>query len=51
MRTRVFLANIMYDKHRATSRTGLGAVMGSKKLKAIVVAGDHQTQVANTEEY
>jgi aldehyde:ferredoxin oxidoreductase len=31
---------IMNDKERAAGRSGLGAVMGSKKLKAIVVKGD-----------
>ncbi len=30
---------IMNDKERAAGRSGLGAVMGSKKLKAIVVKG------------
>jgi len=29
----------MNDKHRAAGRTGVGAVMGSKNLKAIVVRG------------
>lgn len=48
---KVLFANIMNDEHRAAGRTGLGAVMGSKKLKAVVVAGDHQPQVANVEEY
>jgi aldehyde:ferredoxin oxidoreductase len=33
------IAAIMNDEHRAAGRTGLGAVMGSKKLKAIVVSG------------
>ncbi len=32
-------AAIMNDQGRAAGRTGLGAVMGSKKLKAIVVKG------------
>jgi len=32
-------ACIMNDKERAAGRSGLGAVMGSKKLKAIVVKG------------
>ena len=31
------LACIMNDKDRAAGRSGVGAVMGSKKLKAIVV--------------
>lgn len=32
-------AAIMNDKHRAAGRTGLGAVMGSKRLKAIACGG------------
>ncbi|ADC66234.1 Aldehyde ferredoxin oxidoreductase [Ferroglobus placidus DSM 10642] len=34
---KVMMAAIINDKHRAAGRTGVGAVMGSKKLKAIVV--------------
>ena len=34
---KVLLAAIMNDKGRAAGRSGVGAVMGSKKLKAIVV--------------
>jgi len=34
---KVLLASIMNDKDRAAGRSGVGAVMGSKKLKAIVV--------------
>jgi aldehyde:ferredoxin oxidoreductase len=33
------LSCIMNDKERAAGRSGLGAVMGSKKLKAVVVRG------------
>ena len=35
----VRMASIMVDGHRALGRGGLGAVMGSKRLKAVVVAG------------
>ena len=35
---KVLLAAIMNDKDRAAGRSGVGAVMGSKKLKAIVVS-------------
>jgi len=43
-------ASIIVDHHRAAGRTGLGAVMGSKKLKAIVVHGsDRKVPVANAE--
>jgi aldehyde:ferredoxin oxidoreductase len=33
----VMFASIMNDEHRAAGRTGVGAVMGSKNLKAVVV--------------
>ncbi len=36
----VRFACIINDKHRAAGRGGIGAVMGYKKLKAIVVIGD-----------
>jgi aldehyde:ferredoxin oxidoreductase len=45
----VLFANIMNDEHRAAGRTGVGAVMGSKKLKAIVVSGTQKPQVADPE--
>jgi aldehyde:ferredoxin oxidoreductase len=35
-------ASIIVDHHRAAGRTGLGAVMGSKKLKAIMVYGSER---------
>ena len=35
----VRFACIMNDKHRAAGRSGVGAVMGSKKLKAMAVRG------------
>ncbi|MCJ7734921.1 MAG: aldehyde ferredoxin oxidoreductase family protein [Anaerolineales bacterium] len=35
----VLMAAIMNDKHRAAARSGVGAVMGSKNLKAVVVFG------------
>ena len=44
-------ASIIVDHHRAAGRTGLGAVMGSKKLKAIVIHGsDRKIPVADEEE-
>ncbi|PCN50178.1 aldehyde ferredoxin oxidoreductase, partial [Candidatus Geothermarchaeota archaeon ex4572_27] len=44
----VRMACIVNDKHRAAGRGGLGAVMGSKRLKAVVVArGPHRPQPAN----
>ncbi|MEM3871048.1 MAG: aldehyde ferredoxin oxidoreductase family protein [Nitrososphaeria archaeon] len=45
------MANIMNDKHRAAGRTGLGAVMGSKFLKAIVVSGSGSVPVADMEKF
>lgn len=38
----VKFASIMNDKDRAAGRTGVGAVMGSKNLKAIVVKADEK---------
>jgi aldehyde:ferredoxin oxidoreductase len=38
-------ASIMNDKHRTAGRCGLGAVMGSKKLKAIAVSGKVSPEV------
>jgi aldehyde:ferredoxin oxidoreductase len=43
-------ASIIVDHHRAAGRTGQGAVMGSKKLKAIVIHGtDRKVPVADEE--
>ncbi|MFW9833268.1 MAG: aldehyde ferredoxin oxidoreductase family protein [Candidatus Thorarchaeota archaeon] len=43
-------ANIIVDHFRAAGRTGQGAVMGSKKLKAIVVKGtDRKVPVGDDE--
>lgn len=41
------ISAIMSDQGRAAARTGLGAVMGSKKLKAIAVCGDAKPGLAN----
>jgi len=43
------LACIINDKWRAAARSGLGALMGSKKLKAIVVRGTGEIPLANEE--
>jgi aldehyde:ferredoxin oxidoreductase len=40
-------ANIMGEEFMTAGRTGLGAVMGSKNLKAVVVRGTHDVNVAN----
>jgi aldehyde:ferredoxin oxidoreductase len=44
------IAAIMNDKHRAAARCGIGAVMGSKNLKALAVLGSKKADVANEEE-
>ncbi len=44
-------ANIIADSQRAAGRGGLGAVMGSKKLKAIAVYGDREIPIAFPEEF
>ncbi len=45
------MANIINEKTRAAGRTGLGAVMGSKNLKAIAVRGTHDIKVAKGDEF
>jgi aldehyde:ferredoxin oxidoreductase len=45
------LACIGVDKHRQFGRGGAGAVMGSKKLKAIVVDGDYEPQYFDPERF
>ncbi len=42
----VRIAAIMNDKHRAAGRAGVGAVMGAKKLKAVVVKGSQKISLA-----
>ena len=41
----VYIAGVMTDGGRAAGRSGMGAVMGSKKLKAVVVKGSAKVQV------
>ncbi len=43
----VTYAAIMNNKHRAAGRCGLGAVMGSKNLKAITCAGSKPVQLVD----
>jgi aldehyde:ferredoxin oxidoreductase len=43
----VLFAAIMNDMHRAAGRSGVGAVMGSKNLKAVVVVGMGAVKVAD----
>jgi aldehyde:ferredoxin oxidoreductase len=46
---RVLFANIMMGEGNSVGRGGLGAVMGAKNLKAVVVQGDRQTEIADQE--
>jgi len=41
------IASVMNDYNHACGRGGLGAVMGSKKLKALVVKGDKRPLIAD----
>lgn len=43
------IASIMNDKDRAAGRSGVGAVMGSKNLKAIVVTGNLKVNLFDAE--
>jgi len=45
------VAAIMNDTTRAAGRTGMGAVMGSKNLKAVAVRGTKDVSVAKPEEF
>jgi aldehyde:ferredoxin oxidoreductase len=45
----ILLSAIMTDKHRAAGRGGVGAVMGSKNLKALVVKGTKEVEVHDRE--
>ncbi|MGY5860991.1 MAG: aldehyde ferredoxin oxidoreductase family protein [Candidatus Thorarchaeota archaeon] len=47
----VRFAAVMNDRDRASARSGLGAVMGSKKLKAICVRGRGKIEVADPKKY
>ena len=46
----VRFAAIMNNKHRAAGRCGLGAVMGSKRLKAIACTGKHKIVLADKDD-
>jgi len=47
----VRIACIINEKTRAAGRTGMGAVMGSKNLKAIAVRGTNDVRVAKPDEF
>jgi len=40
-------ASILNDEGRTVGRCGIGAIMGSKNLKAVVVAGNQRAQIAD----
>ncbi|MCL2033372.1 MAG: aldehyde ferredoxin oxidoreductase family protein [Oscillospiraceae bacterium] len=44
-------SGVLNDKHRAAGRGGMGAVMGSKKLKAVTVRGTGSVSVARPEKF
>lgn len=44
---RVRFASVVGDRRFQAARMGLGAVMGSKRLKAVVLRGDHRPPVAD----
>jgi aldehyde:ferredoxin oxidoreductase len=48
---KVRFAAIMNDRDRASARSGLGAVMGAKGLKAISVRGTGKLEVADPKDY
>lgn len=47
----VLFATVMNDKNRAAGRGGMGAVMGSKKLKAVAVRGTGSVNIAQPDEF
>ena len=47
----VRFACIINDKHRAAGRSGVGAVMGSKNLKAVAVKGSGSVRIADKEAF
>ncbi len=47
----VKFACVINDEHRAAGRTGVGAVMGSKNLKAIIVRGKKKLEAPEPERF
>jgi len=48
----VKFAAIVHDKHHIAGRTGMGAVMGSKNLKAVAVVGSgHKVEIADPDAF
>ena len=48
---KVLFASIMNDRNRAAGRSGVGAVMGSKNLKAVVVRGKGKVEFADKDRF
>ena len=48
---RVLFASVMNDKHRAAGRSGVGAVMGSKNLKAVAVRGKGRIPLSDPDRF
>lgn len=48
---KVSFASVCVDSYRHFGRLGLGAVMGSKNLKAISVLGERSIHIENTQKY
>lgn len=48
---KVLIASVMNDNHRAAGRSGVGAVMGSKNLKGIVVRGTKGVKIGDKEKF
>ncbi|SHI55272.1 aldehyde:ferredoxin oxidoreductase [Malonomonas rubra DSM 5091] len=49
--SQVLFANIINEEHRAAGRSGVGAVMGSKNLKAVAVRGTGSVKVADAKAF
>ena len=47
----VLFATVMNDKNRAAGRSGMGAVMGSKNLNAVVARGTKSIEAARPKEF
>lgn len=45
------ISSVMFNGHRASGRTGVGAAVGSKNLKGIAVRGNEDTPVADPEAF
>ncbi len=48
---KVRFANVIHDRHRAFGRGGLGAIMGSKNLKAVVIKGNKRIKIFDKQKF